>query len=154
MLIWWWLDRTLVNITNRQPSADIKWSLQVRTGATRPQTILKCRLPSSLDYRTHHGSQSEKKTTRVHWLDEDPNNAAAVVVTIPISDFCISTTSREGKKGDKWTFLNTQNLKRHVELSKLQFLWYKKNAGYIGLATCINEILAWLASCTIVHTVG
>jgi hypothetical protein len=58
MLIWGWLGRTLVIITNGQPSADIKWSfLKVRTGATRSQTILKCRLPSSLDYRTRHGSQ-------------------------------------------------------------------------------------------------
>jgi hypothetical protein len=58
MLIWGWLRHTLVIITNGQPSADIKWSFKVRTGATQPQTILKCRLPSSLDYRTRHGSQS------------------------------------------------------------------------------------------------
>jgi hypothetical protein len=38
MLIWGWLGRLLVIITNGQPSADIKWSVIVRTGATRPQT--------------------------------------------------------------------------------------------------------------------
>jgi hypothetical protein len=47
LMIWW-----LVNITNGQPSADIKWSFQVRTGATRPQTILKCRLPSAVAWIT------------------------------------------------------------------------------------------------------
>jgi hypothetical protein len=53
-------------ITNGQPSADIKWSFKVRTGATRPQTILKCRLLSSLDYRTRHGSQS--RSSNLFWI--------------------------------------------------------------------------------------
>jgi hypothetical protein len=67
MLIWRWLGRTLVILTNGQPSADIKWSFKVRTGATRPQTILKCRLPSSLDYRTRHGSQSGGSCNPSYW---------------------------------------------------------------------------------------
>jgi hypothetical protein len=63
MLIWGWLGRTLVIITNGQLSADIKWSFKVRTRATRPQTILKSAwLPSSLDYRTRHGSQSQTRS--------------------------------------------------------------------------------------------
>jgi hypothetical protein len=42
----------------RQPSADAHGILVARHKVTRPQTILKFRPPSSLDYRTRHGSQS------------------------------------------------------------------------------------------------
>jgi hypothetical protein len=42
----------------RQPSADTHVIWVARHKVTRPQTILKFRPPSSLDYRTRHGSQS------------------------------------------------------------------------------------------------
>jgi hypothetical protein len=42
----------------RQPSADAHVIWVARHKVTRPQTILKFRPPSSLDYRTRHGSQS------------------------------------------------------------------------------------------------
>jgi hypothetical protein len=42
----------------RQPSADAHVISVARHKVTRPQTILKFRPPSSLDYRTRHGSQS------------------------------------------------------------------------------------------------
>jgi hypothetical protein len=42
----------------RQPSADTHVIWVARHKVTRPQTILKFRRPSSLDYRTRHGSQS------------------------------------------------------------------------------------------------
>jgi hypothetical protein len=41
----------------RQPSADTHEIWVARHKVTRPQTILKFRPPSSLDYRTRHGSQ-------------------------------------------------------------------------------------------------
>jgi hypothetical protein len=41
----------------RQPSADTHVIWVARHKVTRPQTILKFRPPSSLDYRTRHGSQ-------------------------------------------------------------------------------------------------
>jgi hypothetical protein len=41
-----------------QPSADTHVIWVARHKVTRPQTILKFRPPSSLDYRTRHGSQS------------------------------------------------------------------------------------------------
>jgi hypothetical protein len=44
----------------RQPSADTHVIWVARHKVTRPQTILKFRPPSSLDYRTRHGSQSLK----------------------------------------------------------------------------------------------
>jgi hypothetical protein len=47
----------------RQPSAECGHSSDMSSPTqshptARPQTILKFRPPSSLDYRTHHGSQS------------------------------------------------------------------------------------------------
>jgi hypothetical protein len=42
----------------RQPSADTHVIWVARHKVTRPQTILKFRPPSSLDYRTRYGSQS------------------------------------------------------------------------------------------------
>jgi hypothetical protein len=42
----------------RQPSADTYMILVARHKVTRPQTILKFRPTSSLDYRTRDGSQS------------------------------------------------------------------------------------------------
>jgi hypothetical protein len=50
----------------RQPSADTHVIWAVRHKVTRPQTILKFRPPSSLDYRTRHGSQSVAHSILFH----------------------------------------------------------------------------------------
>jgi hypothetical protein len=50
----------------RQPSADTHVIWVARHKVIRPQTILKFRPPSSLDYRTSHGSQSEQCSGQWH----------------------------------------------------------------------------------------
>jgi hypothetical protein len=54
----------------RQPSADAHVIWIARHKVSRPQTILKFRPPSSLDYRTRHGSQSWLKMLQLFcfWL--------------------------------------------------------------------------------------
>jgi hypothetical protein len=50
----------------RQPSADAHVIWVARHKVTRPQIILKFRPPSSLDYRTRHGSQSREPLVHGH----------------------------------------------------------------------------------------
>jgi hypothetical protein len=58
----------------RQPCADTHVIWVARHKVTRPQTILKFRPPSSLNYRTRNGSQSGPLYSITLWLESSQNN--------------------------------------------------------------------------------